>query len=87
MELAQLNEYLDLALNIGINQVDNIQLQVQDQAKYQMQARLAAIEDAQKKAELLAEGFGKKLGAIWQVRYNNHSVSQPLQRGKAMMLN
>ncbi|MFA0279952.1 SIMPL domain-containing protein, partial [Vibrio sp. 10N.222.55.F8] len=34
-ELANLNEYMDIAIGQGINQIDNIQLQVRDQAKYQ----------------------------------------------------
>ena len=45
-ELANLNEYMDIAIGEGINQIDNIQLQVRDQAKYQEQARLEAIKDA-----------------------------------------
>ncbi|KOO13538.1 hypothetical protein AKJ18_17380 [Vibrio xuii] len=83
-ELADLNRYLDLALNSGINQVDNIQLKVKDQATYQQQARLEAIKDANSKAESLAKGFGKEINGVWRIDYNM-SGSQPiLMRSMAM---
>lgn len=69
-ELANLNQYLDLALNAGINQVDNIQLLVKDQETYQQQARLAAIKDANNKAKSLANGFDKELKGVWRIDYN-----------------
>lgn len=61
-DLADLNQYLDMALKAGINQVDNIQLKVSNQAEYQQKARMAAIKDAREKAASLASGFDKKLG-------------------------
>ena len=76
-ELANLNQYLDIALNSGINQVENIQLKVKDQAKYQEQARQAAIKDANSKAESLASGFGKDINGVWRIDYNMPS-SQPV---------
>ncbi len=58
-DLADLNQYLDMALKAGINQVDNIQLKVSNQAEYQQKARMAAIKDAREKAASLASGFDK----------------------------
>lgn len=83
-QLADLNRYLDLALNSGINQVDNIQLQVKDQEQYQQKARLAAIKDANSKAESLAEGFGKELNGVWQINYNMSGQQPILMRSMAM---
>ncbi|MCG9749758.1 oxidative stress defense protein [Vibrio brasiliensis] len=83
-QLADLNRYLDLALNSGINQVDNIQLQVKDQEQYQQKARLAAIKDANSKAESLAEGFGKDLNGVWQINYNMSGQQPILMRSMAM---
>lgn len=83
-DLANLNQYLDVALNSGINQVDNIQLKVKDQAKYQQQARLAAIKDAMSKAESLAEGFGKDLGSVWHINYKMPGQRPVLMRSMAM---
>ncbi|WGY45959.1 oxidative stress defense protein [Vibrio sp. ABG19] len=83
-EIANLNQYLDIALAAGINQVDNIQLKVSDPAKYQMQARMAAIEDAKLKAQSVAKGFERHLGAIWQVEYNDANQQPVLMRSMNM---
>ncbi|AIS53783.1 hypothetical protein TW78_24410 [Vibrio coralliilyticus] len=83
-ELANLNQYLDIALNSGINQVENIQLKVKDQAKYQEQARQAAIKDANSKAESLASGFGKDINGVWRIDYNMPSSQPVLMRSMAM---
>ncbi|EJG1181187.1 oxidative stress defense protein [Vibrio parahaemolyticus] len=83
-DLADLNQYLDMALKAGINQVDNIQLKVSNQAEYQQKARMAAIKDAREKAASLASGFDKKLGGIWQINYNQMHVQPVLMRSMAM---
>ncbi|KGY11760.1 hypothetical protein NM22_13945 [Vibrio tubiashii] len=83
-DLANLNQYLDIALNSGINQIDNIQLKVKDQAQYQQQARLAAIKDAMTKAESLAQGFGQELGDVWRINYRMSGQQPVLMRSMAM---
>jgi len=83
-DLSKLNEYLDIALGEGINQVENIQLQVRDQAKYQQKARTEAIKDANQKAQSLADGFDRELGQVWRVDYNAQSVQPVLMRSMAM---
>ncbi|NOH51122.1 oxidative stress defense protein [Vibrio rotiferianus] len=83
-DLANLNKYLDMALESGINQVDNIQLKVSNQAEYQQKARMAAIEDAKEKAASLAVGFEKKLGDVWQISYNQMNGQPILMRSMAM---
>ncbi|MBF4243922.1 oxidative stress defense protein [Vibrio anguillarum] len=83
-DLSQLNQYLDVALGEGINQVDNIQLKVRNQEQYQQQARLAAIQDANTKAQSLAEGFKLKLGDVWQIDYNSPSVQPIMMRAMVM---
>lgn len=83
-QLSELNRYLDMALNSGINQVDNIQLKVKDQAAFQQQARLAAIKDANSKAESLAEGFGMDIGGVWRIDYNMSGNQPVLMRAMAM---
>ena len=83
-DLSNLNEYMDMAIAQGINQIDNIQLQVRDQAKYQEQARLEAIKDARVKAKSLATGFERELGDVWRVDYNAQSSQPVLMRSMAM---
>ncbi|MCS0447555.1 oxidative stress defense protein [Vibrio diabolicus] len=83
-DLKNLNQYLDIALEAGINQVDNIQLKVSNQAEYQQKARMAAIQDAREKAASLATGFEKKLGDVWQINYRQMHVQPVLMRSMAM---
>lgn len=83
-ELDKLNQYLDTALNVGINQVDNIQLKVKDPVKYQQQARMAAIKDASNKAHVLAEGFDKEIKGVWRIDYNMANTQPVLMRSMAM---
>ncbi|BDR17086.1 oxidative stress defense protein [Vibrio sp. STUT-A16] len=83
-DIKNLNQYLDMALEAGINQVDNIQLKVSNQAEYQQKARMAAIQDAREKAASLATGFEKKLGDVWQINYRQMHVQPVLMRSMAM---
>lgn len=83
-DLDKLNQYLDTALSSGINQVDNITLKVKDEAKYQQQARSAAIEDAQNKAKSLAKGFDRDLDKVWEINYNGNSAKPVLMRAMSM---
>lgn len=83
-DLKNLNQYLDMALEAGINQVDNVQLKVSNQAEYQQKARMAAIQDAREKAASLATGFEKKLGDVWQINYRQMHVQPVLMRSMAM---
>lgn len=77
--IEQLNLYLDIALTQGVTQVDKVNLKVKDQAHYQQQAQLAAIQDAKQKAAALAKGFDRSLGSVWQINYNGNTYSQPIQ--------
>lgn len=83
-DLANLNQYLDVALSNGINQVDNIQLKVRDKEKYQQQARLAAIKDANNKAASLADGFDVELEDIWRIDYHAQPSQPVMMRSMAM---
>ncbi|EKO3913386.1 oxidative stress defense protein [Vibrio metschnikovii] len=84
-KLSALNQYLDLALALGINQVDNVQLKVSEQAKYQQQARMAAIEDAKQKANSLATGFQSKLGPVWRIEYSSITPQPVMMRSVSMV--
>ncbi|RSD30861.1 oxidative stress defense protein [Vibrio pectenicida] len=83
-QLANLNQYLDVALSSGINQVQNVQLKVKEQAKYQEQARQAAIKDANEKAKSLASGFDKEISGVWRIDYNAPNNQPVLTRSMAM---
>ena len=83
-DLANLNRYLDLAIDSGINQVDSIQLKVSNHAEYQEKARQAAIKDAKVKAASLAQGFEMNLDGVWQINYSVMPSQPVLMRSMAM---
>ncbi|WP_070971701.1 oxidative stress defense protein [Vibrio sonorensis] len=83
-DLPDLNTYLDVALEHGINQVDNIQLLVSDQKGFKEKARTAAIADAKQKAEALAKGFDKQLDGVWRIDYDASSAQPVMMRSMAM---
>ncbi|MBD1559824.1 oxidative stress defense protein [Vibrio sp. S9_S30] len=82
--LGNLNSYLDGALGDGINRIDDIQLKVKDESKYQEQARLAAIKDATQKATFLAKGFEREVDGVWKISYDNNSNRPMLMRSMAL---
>lgn len=85
--LEQLNELMDTALDSGIDQIGQLQLNVRDKEQHQQQARQRAIEDSKQKASALAQAYGAELGPIIQIRYQaaatNHPAPYP--RNEAMM--
>lgn len=83
-QLDQLNQYLDIALKSGINQVDRIELKTQNEAKYKQQARQAAIKDAKTKAQDLAQGFDTELLGLHSINYRGDSAIPVM--AKSMMM-
>lgn len=72
-DLSKLNDYLNSALNDGMNRVSNIRFSVKDKSKYLAEARDKAVQDAKQKAEALAKGFGVHLHGIWNIDYDNNN--------------
>lgn len=83
-QLNKLNAYLDGALGDGVNRIDSIKLKVTEQKKYQEQARMAAIKDANEKAKSIAEGFDLELDGVWKISYNNAHVQPVMMKSMAM---
>ncbi|MGV3001264.1 oxidative stress defense protein [Vibrio sp. E150_018] len=84
-QLDKLNTYLDLALQSGVNKVNNINLKVKDETQYKQQARQAAIADAKQKAQQLAKGFDSELNGVWSILYRSNSV-RPAMMAKAVAM-
>ncbi|MGO2404499.1 MAG: oxidative stress defense protein [Vibrio litoralis] len=84
-QLDKLNTYLDLALQSGVNRVNNINLKVKDETQYKQQARKAAIADAKQKAQQLAKGFDSELDGVWSIVYRSNSV-RPIMMAKAVAM-
>lgn len=69
-QLDKLNELLDGALKSGLNEIRSVELGVANPDAYKDKARQAAIANATQQAQMLADGFHSKLGAVWSVRYH-----------------
>lgn len=63
-DMDKTNDVVDKATLNGANQVDGISFDVDDRAKSENEARVLAVADAKKKAELAAKTVGFTLGTI-----------------------
>ena len=65
----KLNDFLDGALKLQLNEIDNISFTVAHPEEYQEKVRQMAIQNAIDKAESLAKGFGRKVGPLVSIEY------------------
>lgn len=77
-QLNKLNELLDGALKLGLNEIRMVKLSVANPDNYRKQVRKKAIDNAILQAKSLAEGFSLKLGPVYSISYQgNHEQSMP----------
>lgn len=67
-DLAKLGEMLDAVTRAGANDIGGIDFDIDDRQALEDQARELAVDDARRKAELLAARAGAQLGAIMRIR-------------------
>lgn len=72
-DLTKMGDILDSAVTLGATDVGGISFSVSDADKRLDEARRAAIEDAQRKAALLAEAAGAKLGPVQSISENSYA--------------
>lgn len=72
--LANYEQLLYGLLELGVNQVENVEFYTKELRKYKDEARILAVENAKEKAKLLSEAAGIKLGKIVNVKEN---IAQP----------
>jgi uncharacterized protein len=77
-EIGKLNQLLDGALKLGLNEIQAIKLGVAKPSNYREQVRKKAIQNAILIATSLAEGFNVKLGPIYSIRYQGDNDQSPL---------
>ena len=85
IDLDNLGNLLDTAIQAGGNTIEGIQFQVSDPGDLVDQAREAAMSDAQDKAEQLAELAGAQLGDVLTISESSRSPV-PVGRGGAAQL-
>jgi uncharacterized protein YggE len=77
-EMRKLNQLLDGALKLGLNEIQAIKLGVAKPSNYREQVRKKAIQNAILLATSLAEGFKVKLGPIYSIQYQGDNDQSPL---------
>jgi len=79
-EVARLGPIADAAVGAGANIVRNIQLTIDDPARYEAEARALAMRDAAARGGQLAAAAGVKLGRLISVREQSSPPVRPLPR-------
>lgn len=72
-DLEGFGDLLDTTVQAGGNRIEGIRFEVSDPAALLDQARQAAWDDAQHKAEQLAEIAGLQLGEVWTITEFSHT--------------
>lgn len=77
-EIGKLNQLLDKALKLGLNEIQAIKLGVAKPNYFREQVRKKAIQNAILLATSLAESFKVKLGPIYSIHYQGDNDQSPL---------
>ncbi len=84
-KLADLGGILDQAVELGSNQINNIAFGMNEPQALQDEARQAAVADALRRAKLLTQAAGTKLGAIATITEGGGYAPVPMrERGMQM---
>jgi len=84
-KLGDLGAILDKAVSAGSNQINGITLTVADPQAAMDEARKSAVKDALRKATLLTDAAGVKLGPLENMSESGNQVPMPMARGRVMM--
>jgi uncharacterized protein YggE len=76
-DLKSLSEILDAAIKAGANQINGISFDIEDRTAAQKQARDLALQDAETKAQEVADTVGVTLGEIQIINVSNMSYVEP----------
>lgn len=72
-DFALIGKVSDMALKAGINQIAGFEYTVSDKKKYEYEAAKLAMEDAKERANILAQGFGVKVGSPCSLNFQDRS--------------
>jgi len=84
-KLADLGGILDKAVGAGSNQVNGVTLTVAEPQAAMDEARKVAVKDALRKAGLLTEAAGVKLGPLVNMSEGGNVMPVPIMRGRVAM--
>jgi uncharacterized protein len=73
--LKQLNDFIDFALSVEINEIEDIELMSSNAEKLRDRVNALAVENAKSKGASLANAFGAELGKIYSINSNTYGSS------------
>ncbi|HYH55300.1 MAG TPA: SIMPL domain-containing protein [Anseongella sp.] len=76
--LDQLSGILSGLVDLGVNNIENVQFKVSNMEELSAQARAKAVLDARAKAENLAGALGQKVGKAYQINDMPNNGPQPM---------
>jgi len=82
-DLARLGDVLDRMVAGGANQIDGLDLTVSNWSAKVDEARVAAVADARRKAEALAQAAGARLGKVVTITEHGGATPPPMVRSSA----
>ena len=85
-DLDQLGPLLERAVDAGVNQVSDPQLDSSRRKALEREALTKAVQDARLNAETLATAAGVKLGPVRTLNGQSSSVPVPMYRGRAVAM-
>jgi uncharacterized protein len=85
-DLDQLGPLLERAVDAGVNQVSDPQLDSSRRKALEREAMTKAVQDARLNAETLATAAGVKLGPVRTLNGQSSSVPVPMYRGRAVAM-
>ena len=80
-QLDRLNDFIDFALSVEINEIEDIDLRSSDEENWRNKAMAEAVANAKSKSASMAKAFGAKLGKVYSINVNNSGVSYGFRAG------
>lgn len=74
-DLKRLNDFIDFALSVEINEIENIELMSSNADKLRDRVKALAVQNAKSKGASLANAFGAELGKIYSINSNTYGSS------------
>ncbi|MBS9475550.1 SIMPL domain-containing protein [Ancylobacter radicis] len=84
-DLARLGDLLDKVVTTGANQIDGVSFDIAEPVKLQEEARVAAVKDARRQAEIMAEAGGVRLVRVLSMTADGASAP-PMRRMMAAQM-
>ncbi len=86
-DIEKYGQVFQAALDAGVNQAGGVQFESSKRKELEQEAIKRAVQDAQKKADILAQAAGRKRGEALTIEIGGSEAPTPMFRGKMMSMN